>query len=115
MPPAQIQPVRRHERRSIERDIPPALLRRGNPFQGMLHSSVVGLRGIDKEFAAGVWPVERLEERSLVHLHVGDDERHVREVRSLGAGVLPDADDRVVIVVGDHEMPVVPERIGFGN
>jgi hypothetical protein len=34
---------------------------------------------------------------------------------ALPAARLADADDRVVIVIGDHEMPVVLERIRFGN
>ena len=84
-------------------------MREVDPLERVLDAGEVGLRRI-REQAVTLGLVEMV--REAIHAEIGGVERHVRGRRSLGAGELADAVDRVVVVEGGEE-PV--ERIGLAD
>jgi hypothetical protein len=110
VPPAQVQPIGRHERRRVKQYVPPASLGLRHPLQRVTDSAEVGLGGVSKQFRA----VCRLPKKvSQCEPEIGSDDRGVLDVRAAVSGELTDAVDRVVIVRGEQIPTARRERVGF--
>ncbi len=112
LPLAEVEPVRRHERRTVHQHVPAGRLCSRNPLERVLDAREVRLRRVGEQVAVptvGV-PQQRLE-HVLVDAQRGRRPGHVRGRRARSARELANPVHRVVVVGREQKAAAGAERV----
>ena len=108
----QVEPVGGHVRSRVEQDIPAVVMRLVDPGERVMDAGEVRLRREGEQVVVDARHLgEIAREASFVDPQLGRGARHVGRLGAASTGELADAVDRVVVVEGQQEPVIPPERV----